>query len=320
MADTNLTLSLEDARAITRRGVEKTEDFGQRSAFVVVDDQGILITASRMDGATPLSYVVARAKAHQSAVMRAPTGLLYELFKSDFGGIFAAFQRLVREDIFTGPGAQLILKDGRLVGALSTGLGIPPFAKFPGVDPMKLVVDGKPANGEDLTIAYALQRPYLPQHGDDMKRWIDAYGQPPEGQGVGFAEAPKAVKQPGLDAAISMCDAAMAEAKRRNAFVSIAVVDQAASVVHIDRMENAAPMTPDSATALAVTAVNFRAPSADAAKYPSLEALANVTSFKYLPAPGGLPIMKDGRLTGAIGVSGTDPEECEAIARVAIGS
>lgn len=318
MADTNVTLPLEEARTIARRGVEKTEDFGQRSTFVVVDDQGVVITVSRMDGTAPLSYPTARAKAHQAAVMRAPTGLFYELFKND-PLVFSAFQRLVREEVFPGPGALLVLKEGRVIGAFSTGLGIPPFAKFPGVDPMKLVVDGRPANGEDLTIAYALRRPYLGQHGDDMKRWIDAYGKPPEGQGIGYAEAPKATKQPELDAAIRMCDAAMAEAKRRKALVCVAVVDQSASVVQIDRMDNAAPMTPDAAIALAATAVNFRAPSTSAAKYPNLDALANVTSFKLLPVAGGLPIIKDGRLTGAIGVSGADPEECEAIARVAIG-
>ena len=164
------------------------------------------------------------------------------------------------------------------------------------------------------------RNPYSPQHGDDLKRWIDAYGKAPVGQGSGFAEAPRSARQLELDTAISLCDAAMAEAKRRKALVSVVVVDRSADVIQVDRMDDAAPMTPDAAEALAVTAINFRAPSAAAAKYPDLHALASVTPFKYLPVAGGLPLFKGRRVTGALGVSGVDPEECEAIAQVATGT
>jgi uncharacterized protein GlcG (DUF336 family) len=101
--------------------------------------------------------------------------------------------------------------------------------------------------------------------------------------------------------------------------VSVVVVDRSADVIQVDRMDDAAPMTPDAAEALAATAVNFRAPSASAAKYPDLHALRSVTRYKYLPVAGGLPIVKNGRVTGAVGVSGADPKECEAIAGAAIG-
>jgi uncharacterized protein GlcG (DUF336 family) len=303
-----------------RRAIEKGEELGRSGALVVVDDGGVVVTVSRMDGTGSLSYPVSRAKAYGAAVQREPSASFAERFSHASAGILAAFQELTREPVFPGPGAQLIMKQGRLAGAISTGLGIPPFVKFPGLDPMKLVVEGKPANAEDLCISYALRKPYSPQHGDDLKRWMDAYGKEPEGHGTGFAEAPKSTKQVGLDAAIAMCDAAMADAKRRKALISVAVVDRHADVIQIDRMDGAAPMTPDAAEALAATAVNFRASSAAAAKYPNLNALATVTTFKYLPVAGGLPLVQNGRTIGAIGVSGADPEECEAIARVAIAS
>jgi uncharacterized protein GlcG (DUF336 family) len=318
MTDTNPSLSLEEARAIARRAIEKAEDLGRSGAFVVVDDGGVVITASRMDGTGSLSYPVSRAKAYGAAVQREPSAAFAERFAHASAGIFSAFQQLTREPVFPGPGAQLVLKAGRLVGAISTGLGVPPFVKFPGLDPMKLIVEGKPANAEDLCISYALRKPYAPQHGDDMKRWMEAYGKAPEGQGTGFAEAPGSTKQLELDAAIRMCDAAMAEAKRRKSLVSVVVVDRHANMIQIDRMDGAAPMTPDAAEALAATAVNFHAPSGEAAKYPNLSALATVTGFKYLPVPGGLPLLQNGRAIGAIGISGADPEECEAIARAAI--
>lgn len=317
MRDMKSILSLEEARAVARRAIEKAEDLALRGTFVVVDDAGVVVTASRMDGAGSLSYPISRAKAYCAAVQRESSAVLAERFAHGFVGIFLAFAKIAREPVFPGPGAQPLIKEGRLVGAVSTS-GVPPFVKFPHLDPTKLVVDGRPANAEDLCISYALRRPYSPQHGDDLKRWIEAYGKAPERPGTGFSEAPKSTKQIELDAAIKLCDAAVAEAKRRKASVCVAVVDRGADVVQVDRMDDGAPMTPDAAEALAATALNFRAPSAAAAKYSDLQALANVTRFKYLPVPGGLPIVQNGRLTGAIGVSGADPQECDAIARVAI--
>lgn len=117
------------------------------------------------------------------------------------------------------PGAQHVVRNGRIIGAVAEK-GVPPFVTFPGVDPVKLIVDGKPANDEDLCIAYALRKPYATQHAsmfDDEKQWLQAYGKAPEGRGTGLAPAPKATKQAELDAAIRICDAAIAEAKRRNA-------------------------------------------------------------------------------------------------------
>jgi len=321
MTENNAFLSLEEARSIARRGIEKTEELGQRATYVVVDAGGVLVTASRMDGTSNLSYAVARGKAYAAAAHGEPTGVLYERQSHNWMGVFIAFQRLVREPQFTGPGAQHILRNGRIVGAVAEK-GIPPFVKFPGVDPMKLIVDGKPANGEDLCIAYALQKPYTTQHAtmfDDSKQWLQAYGKAPEGPGMGMAPAPKSTKQAELDAAIRITNAAIAEAKRRNARVCVAIVDRHADIVQIDRMDHAAPMTPDAAEALAATAVNFSAPSATAAKYPDLRGLEKVTPYKYLAVPGGLPFLQNGCVTGAIGIAGADPDECAEIARVATG-
>lgn len=57
-----------------------------------------------------------------------------------------------------------IVKDGRVVGGMSTGPGIRPWTQVPGLDPAKLTVNGELANVEDLIIAYALDVPYENQH------------------------------------------------------------------------------------------------------------------------------------------------------------
>jgi uncharacterized protein GlcG (DUF336 family) len=313
------TLSLAEAREIARRAINKAEALAQRGAFVVVDDGGVVITASRMDGAGKLGIPISRAKAYGAAVNRETSAQFAARMSQMFVGIFLAYQDLARDSTFPGPGAMPIRKNGQVVGAISTGAGIGPFCKFEGVDPAGLVVDGKPTNAEDLIVAYALGLAYVPQHGDDMKRWTDAYGAAPNhGAGTGFSIAPPATMQTALDAATRMTDAAMAEAGRRKQAVAVAVTDRHGDIVCIDRMDDAPPMTPDVAEAVAVTALNFRAPSGtiprDAAQF------AAAAPFKFLPVPGGLPVERGGRIVGAVGVGGADQNECAKIAEAALAA
>lgn len=314
----NTSISHSEARALVQRAISKAEDFAQRATYVLVDRKGVVITASRMDGALVLSYRISRAKAHNSAMYGMSNGDIYDFSVNGPPILIHEILAITREPVFHGAGSQVIRKDGRVIGAITTGMGVPPFVKVPGIDPEKLIWDGKATNAEDHVMAYTLQQPYIPQHGDDEKAWIAAYGKPPEGKGKGGIEVPKASKQVELDAAVRLADAAIAEAERRNARISVVVVDEAGEVIQLDRMDGGAPMTPDAAAALAVTAVNFQAPSASAASYPDLQGLAATTTFKFLGVPGGLPLVRDGLVTGGIGVSGADPKVCEAIAQAAI--
>ncbi|HWE73321.1 MAG TPA: heme-binding protein [Stellaceae bacterium] len=215
-----------------------------------------------MDRAGAFGIPVSRAKAYVAGSGHETSATFAGRQAGNFLGIFLSYQQLARDRVFPGPGAFLIRADGTIIGAMSTGAGIGPFVKWPGLsDPMKLVVDGKPTNLEDLAISYALNEPYQPQHGDDAKRWTDAYGSLPTGTGTGLAEVPPAHKQTVLDTAIRLSDAAMAEARRIQTPVAVAVVDRNGDVLQIDRMDGAAPMAPDIAEAVAVTAVNFQGPS-----------------------------------------------------------
>ena len=191
-------ITLKEAREVIRRAVEKAEELKQKGSFVVVDDSGILVSASRMDGSGAISMPLCRSKAYYAGANREPGAVFYDRVSSRFLGIYLAYQEAARDRIFPGQGSMLIRKDGMVIGAISTGAALGPFVKFEGVDPGKLIVDGEPTNAEDLIICYALGEPYQPQHGDDMKRWKDAYGFPPGdvGQGTGFAEAPPAQTSP----------------------------------------------------------------------------------------------------------------------------
>lgn len=313
-------LGLEDARKFIRRAVAKAEDLSAAGAFVVVNDGGVPVSASRMDRAGAFGIPVSRAKAYIAGSGREPSATFAARQAGNFLGIFLSYQQLARDHIFPGPGAFLIHANGAVIGAMSTGAGIGPFVKWPGLsDPMKLVVDGKPTNLEDLVISYALNEPYQPQHGDDAKRWTEAYAGLPSGSGTGLAEVAAARRQTVLDTAIRLSDAAMTEAGRAQALVAVAVVDRNGDVLQIDRMDGAAPMSPDIAEAVAVTAVNFQAPSENAAQ-PQFAQIVEAAPFKFLPLAGGLPIKDGARVIGAIGIGGGDPEVCATIAAKAIAA
>jgi len=323
--DPGPVLTLEEARALIRRAIGKAEDLAACGAIVVVNDGGVLVSASRMDGAGLFGIPVSRAKAYSAATMREPSADYAARAARMFLGIFMAFQSFSRDDLFPGAGAMPIRRDGKILGAISTGAGIGPFIKWPGLtDPMKLVVNGQPTNAEDLVISYALGQPYSPQHGDDMERWKGVYGSAPSGTGTGMAEVADARKQTGLTSAIGFSNAAMAEAKRRGAAVAVVVVDRNGDVVQVDCMDGAAPMSPDMAQAVAVTAVNFQSTSEAAAKAyrdtPQLSHLGDVVPFKLLPIAGGVPIADGNTIGGAIGVGGPDPKLCAEIAQAAVAA
>jgi len=101
--------------------------------------------------------------------------------------------------------------------------------------------DGRPANPEDLLIAYALGVPYTGQHGDDQKRWEQCFGDlaVDPADSLGMAPAPPAGHQAQLDWARGLCDAAMDAASRRGVRVAVAVVDRGGDPVQQDLMDGA---------------------------------------------------------------------------------
>ncbi len=92
-----------------------------------------------------------------------------------------------------------------------------------GVAPEVVSADGRPANPEDLLIAYALDIPYVGQHGDDQKRWEARFGDAIRGARgqPGHGSAPRASRQDELSWARGLADAVIAEASRRGEWVAV---------------------------------------------------------------------------------------------------
>ncbi len=317
-------LSHAEARHFVRRSIDKTEALNSRGAFVAVDESGAPVSASRMDGVGGFALQLSRAKAHSAATLREPSAVIFDRLENRPLGLFLGYQDIARDKFFIGQGAMLINKNEVTIGALATGAGIGPFVKIEGVTPEQLIVAGKPANLEDLIICYALAEAYQSQHGDDTDRWLKAYGKPASefGVGTGFEEAPAAQDQVMLDGAIKLADAALDVARQQGTPISVVITDRLGDQIQLDRMDEAAPMTPDMAAALAVTAINFRCLSSETEQYMQRHSgLGNIdrtVPYRQFYIAGGVPIFINQDLVGAIGIVGPEPKICEETAIAAV--
>ena len=136
---------------------------------------------------------------------------------------------------------------------------------------------------------------------------------PPYGVGIGLEAAKKALA------------AAEAEAKKNNWPVAIAIVDSSAKLVAFSKMDNTQHASVDIALGKAVTANNLKRPT-KALQDGIAQGGVNLRILGQpgiTPLEGGEPIIVDGKIVGAIGVSGVmsnqDAEVAMAGAAAAAG-
>jgi glc operon protein GlcG len=118
-----------------------------------------------------------------------------------------------------------------------------------------------------------------------------------------------------LEAAKRVAAAAYAEALKRGATVVIVVVDDGGHVVFLERLNDTQVASVDVGIGKARTAAIFRRPSKvfeDQIRDGRVAALALPGAT---PLQGGVPLEVNGRVIGAIGVSGNTPQEDEDIAK-----
>jgi glc operon protein GlcG len=118
-----------------------------------------------------------------------------------------------------------------------------------------------------------------------------------------------------LDAAKKIAAAAEAEAKKRGATVVIVVVDDGGNLLLLERLDETQVASVEVGIGKARTAAIFRRPSKvfeDQVRDGRVAALALPGAT---PLQGGIPIVIEGKVIGAIGVSGNTPQEDEDIAK-----
>jgi glc operon protein GlcG len=137
--------------------------------------------------------------------------------------------------------------------------------------------------------------------------------------GASAQQPPPSYGSPGvtLEAAKKAAEAAEAEANKNGFHMAIAVVSNEGSLIYFGRMEDTQFGSSDVAIRKAKTAAEFRRPTKvfqDAAMG-SPPALPVVT-LGAIAVEGGLPLLVDGKVIGAIGCSGgtaaQDAQVCKA--------
>jgi uncharacterized protein GlcG (DUF336 family) len=118
-----------------------------------------------------------------------------------------------------------------------------------------------------------------------------------------------------LNVAKRIAAAAEAEASRRGSTVVIVVVDDGGHIIVLERLDDTQVASVEVGIGKARTAAIFRRPSKvfeDQIREGRVAALALPGAT---PLQGGIPITLNGKVIGAIGVSGNTPQEDEDIAK-----
>jgi uncharacterized protein GlcG (DUF336 family) len=119
----------------------------------------------------------------------------------------------------------------------------------------------------------------------------------------------------------TIANAALAEAIKNEWPVTIAIVDDGGHLLWLQRLDGAAPISAHIAPAKAQTAALGRRETK------IYEDIINNGRVSFLSAPviqgmleGGVPIVKDGMVIGAVGVSGVKSSEDAQIAKAGISA
>ena len=112
----------------------------------------------------------------------------------------------------------------------------------------------------------------------------------------------------------------IAECQKNCWNVAVAVVDNHGYLVYFERMDNTQYASMDIAVGKARAAATYRRPTRAFMDVINKGGPATATLPGVFASPGGVPIMTDGKVTGAVGVSGVTGDQDEQCAKAGLGS
>jgi glc operon protein GlcG len=116
----------------------------------------------------------------------------------------------------------------------------------------------------------------------------------------------------------AMADACIAYAEKKNKSVALAIIDWGGNLMEFHAMEGAEPNDIETSLLKAKSALRWRRPTSATNKIVRSGENLAPTFLNDFPQPGGLPIVLDGQVIGAMGVSGPDGEDCAKAAMDAV--
>jgi glc operon protein GlcG len=121
------------------------------------------------------------------------------------------------------------------------------------------------------------------------------------------------------DGAMKLLHAAIAKATEMQVPQCISVVDAGGHLLAFARMDGAFALSIETSLMKAKTAASYGVPTGDIAAGIDLK-LAIATQGKRINLPGGLPVIVDGHVIGAIGVGSGTGEQDKQVANAALGA
>jgi uncharacterized protein GlcG (DUF336 family) len=112
----------------------------------------------------------------------------------------------------------------------------------------------------------------------------------------------------------ALADACAAWAEQNKQTVAIAILDWGGNLIESHAMEGAAMNAIDTALLKAKSALRWRRATSETNKIVRSGENLAPTFMRDFPQPGALPIVVDGQVIGAMGVSGADGEKCAGAA------
>ena len=108
----------------------------------------------------------------------------------------------------------------------------------------------------------------------------------------------------------ALADACTVWAEQNKQVVAIAILDWAGNLIESHAMEGAAMNAIETALLKAKSALRWRRPTSETNKMVRTGEKLAPTFMNDFPQPGALPIVFNGAVIGAMGVSGADGEKC----------
>jgi glc operon protein GlcG len=112
----------------------------------------------------------------------------------------------------------------------------------------------------------------------------------------------------------ALADACTAWAEKNKLILAMAIIDWGGNVLESHAMEGAAANAIETALLKARSALRWRRPTSETNKLVKSGDNLAPTFMNDFPQPGALPIVLDGQVIGAMGVSSADGEKCAAAA------
>ena len=302
------TINLATARAIASGCARLAEEEGVAVSVYVLDNDGNHVYVHRMDGQVWTNVATAEMKARTALRLRAPSkSLMNQATRSQ-----AVEWREMTLGLFSNAGGLPIIVNDQLIGAVGVGGSAPRIAEgwsdeicvhkamAEVLGPQPALIEDLPRVRPDDRLPTARFRAETPPQSSLPSEFV-----------VSGAAAARLfdANQISASAAVAVTDGCREWIAQRGGTASIYVIDNTALAVHAEKMDGQVHHAMQTALLKAETALRGRGPTSsreagvhnNPGGYPR-----SVTLFDFYSVAGGVPIVVDNQLIGAVGVSGTE--------------